>query len=214
MPLNPSHHPSPSLVASYATGQLPMAAELALAAHLEACAPCAGQVREMEAAEGRLMESLPDALMGSNALAQAMAAIDRKEVGADPGAGCAEGFGTRLPAAMAGLGFHPRRWLRPGFWAARARTPDEEGWRLVLLRAPAGERLPSHRHTGDEFITVLSGSFRDGETFAAGDFAAHGVGDQHRLTVTREGPCACLVAYQSRAEWEGLPGLAAAWLGL
>lgn len=208
------HHPSSSLIASYATGTAPAAAALAVAAHVESCAYCATRVRAIEAAEGRLMASLPDAPLGADALARA---LTRLEAGSPPGAAQPPppSLGeVALPTALADVPFAPRRWVGPGFWAARARLPEEGGWRLALLRAPAGARIPWHRHGGEEMIAVLEGAVADDAAYVEGDFAEHGAGGAHQLAVSGAGPCACLIAARGGGEWRGVGGLAAAWLGL
>lgn len=211
--MTPARHPSPQTLALYATGEMPTAPALVVDAHLDACLACAALVRAIEAAEGRLMASLPDAPMGSDALARTLSRLETP-----PGVSTASApvrlGDVALPPALAAVGVRPRRWLRPGFWAARARLPVTDGWRLALLRAPAGARIPWHSHLGEELTVVLSGRLRDGAALGPGDFAEHRGDDGHAVAVGDEGACACLVAVRHGARWRGPSALPAAWLGL
>ncbi|RAK57642.1 cupin domain-containing protein [Phenylobacterium deserti] len=211
--MSATRHPSAPLLARLATGELPTAAALAVGAHVEGCALCAAQVRAVEATEGQRLAGLPDAPLAADALARTLRRLD---VGrSKPALSSPVRLGdVRLPLVLADVGFAPRRWVAPGFWAARARIPDEDGWRLALLHAPAGAKVPWHQHGGDEMIAVLSGAFSDPAVYVQGDFAEHRTGEGHELAVTEDGPCACLIAARGGGDFRGVGGLAAAWLGL
>lgn len=202
MSLRTSHHVSPERLANYATGELPLAAAIVVAAHLETCQACRALVSKIEEAEGRMLATLPPSEMEPDGLERVMARLD----GPSPDApiisktiiGDVE---IPLGAARAGLG--PRRWLAPGLWAAPVNAAVHDGWRTFLLRAPARSVVPTHGHRGGELIAVLSGSFMDGELYSAGDFAESVAHSEHELRVSADGPCACLIAMQGRVQWHG-----------
>jgi putative transcriptional regulator len=193
-----------------------MAPGVVVAAHLERCARCCGEVRGFERAEGELMASLPEVALAPDALGRAFEALEGK--------GKSGGRATRpvrervgdvvLPKAFAALGTRPRRWLTPEFWIAHARAPSADGWRVYLLRAPPGVEIPWHRHGGDELIAVLKGVLQDGARLGEGDFAQHSAGGSHAVTVGAAGACACLVASRGSSDWPGIARLTAAWLGI
>ncbi|WP_366928782.1 cupin domain-containing protein [Phenylobacterium sp.] len=121
---------------------------------------------------------------------------------------------VRLPAAVASAGLERRKWLAPGLWTAAVRAPRTEGWRTLLLRAPARMRIPKHEHGGRELIAVLQGAFRDGHIYAAGDFEEHESGSGHSLAITSDGPCACLISVQGQAHWHGWARIVAPLVGM
>jgi putative transcriptional regulator len=200
--LSVRRHPSATLLADYAAGRLALAAGLSLAAHMDGCRHCRARVVALEAQEGEVLADGPDATLAPDALGRALARLD------DP----APPSPTRkldrlgdvvLPSVVAHLGLKSRRWVAPGFWAARVNAPSTDGWRTFLLRAPAGARIPHHEHGGVELIYVISGAFRDGVDYEAGDFAEHSAESEHDLTVFPDGPCACLISLQGTTRWKG-----------
>ena len=121
---------------------------------------------------------------------------------------------VRIPRAVAEAGLGSRRWLAPGIWVASVRGLSDAPWRTLLLRAGRGARIPSHGHSGEELIAVLQGSFRDGELYAAGDFAENDAGVHHRLTVSRDGSCACLISTRGPIRWRGWSRIVGVMLGI
>lgn len=119
-----------------------------------------------------------------------------------------------IPFAAARAGLGPRRWLAPGLWAAPVNAAVHDGWRTFLLRAPARSVIPTHGHRGGELVAVLSGSFMDGELYSAGDFAESVAHSEHKLRVSADGPCACLIAMQGRVQWHGWSRMIRPLLGI
>ncbi len=208
-------HPSGRLLERYASGELPPAPSITLAAHLESCAECEAHVRGLEEAHGDLLTSLPPASLGADALERLMARIDAGE-GEEPTGRVtrAELDDVRLPNAVIEAGLGPRRWLAFGLWAAPVISPRRDDWRTFLLRAPAKTHIPSHGHPRGELMNVLFGVLHDGETLAAGDFAENRAGSEHALRVGDDGPCACLISLQGRPQWRGLSRLITPILGI
>lgn len=212
--MTPTRHPSPSLIAQYATGEAPSAVGLVVGAHLEGCPDCASRTRAIEAAEGALLAALPGAPLAPGALARALdqLALDAPAPSPRPPVLI---DGVALPRAVAAAGLQRRRSVGRGFWAARVRTDGTSGWRLVLLRTPPGAKVPFHVHKGQELLAVLSGGVLDGDHHhRAGDFAEHSTGEGHALQAAPGEPCLCLIATQGPAQWKFPAGLAALWLGL
>ncbi len=207
------HHVSPEHLANYATGELPLAAAIVVAAHLETCGLCRGQVSKIEEAEGRLLEALPATEMNSDGLERVMARLGGSDP--DPPAPRKTTVGdVDLPFAAARAGLGPRRWLGPGLWAAPVKAAVHDDWRTILLRAPAQTLIPTHGHRGGELIAVLSGSFMDGALYSAGDFAESVAHSEHELRVSADGPCACLIAMQGRVQWHGWSRMIRPLLGI
>lgn len=211
--MNSETHPQASLLAAYASGAVPLAPALTIRCHLTTCAACRAKVALMEEAEGQLLDSLPPTPMSVGALDRVMdrLAAEAPEPAARPGELLGD---VLLPPAIAEVGVAPRRWMGPGLWTAHLRLQPQDNWRAFILRAPAGQKIPQHRHVGHEFITVLQGAFSDGVCYGPGDFVESGPDSRHTQQVTPEGPCACLVVVQGQIEWRGMGRLVTPMLGI
>lgn len=203
----PSSHPSRRLLSAYASGWIPAAADLCIRVHLETCADCRAAVNQLEAAEADFVDALPDAPMAPETLAALIAKLKATLVEASQAPIRRRIGDVELPQALSRADILPRRWLRPGLWVAPIRFQSRNDWRAYLLRAPPGQRLPSHGHSGPELTCVLMGAFQDGRTRREGDFVESARLSRHRLAVTRERPCACLVATKGPLIWRGLARL-------
>lgn len=215
--MNIEKHPSPALLVSYASGLIPRAPALIIICHLEACPACRAKVALLEEAGGRLMDSMAPTPLSADAFDRLMARIDTEgPVRHDRlGSARSEMLGdVLLPPAVVELGVAPRRWMGPGLWTAHLRLPPQDNWRAFVLRAPAGQRIPRHRHVGHELISVLQGAFREGLHYEAGEFQESGPDSAHGQEVTPEGACACLIAVQGEIEWRGMARLIRPMLGI
>lgn len=198
----PLAHPSRELLSAYASGWIPWAADLCVRTHLETCAQCGQDLAELETAEATFVESLPEAPMAPDALNALLAKLAETAAEPEPVASTTLGD-VPLPASLRHVAFRPRRWLRPDLWVAHVDAPRREGWRIYLLHAPAGRKLPGHSHRGPELVCVLTGAFEADERYAAGDFVESPGGSSHTVTVSPEGPCACLIATKGRLATSG-----------
>ena len=206
-------HPQASLLAAYAAGAIPPAPALTIRCHLTTCAACRAKVGLMEEAEGQLLESLAPATMSAGVLDRLMdrLAADVPKTAHHPGEMLGD---VLLPSAIAEIGVAPRRWMGPGLWTAHLRLQPHDDWRAFVLRAPAGQKIPQHRHVGHEFIAVLQGAFSDGVRYGPGDFGESEPESRHQQQVTPEGPCACHVVVQGQIEWRGAGRLVGPVLGI
>ncbi len=209
-------HPSFRLLTLYATGELPSPPAITVSAHLESCQACRGQVLHIEDREGRGIETSAPARMSNAALEGVLARIEEvASPSPSPPPARREFLGdVRIPQSVAAAGLGSRRWLAPGIWAAPVKGSSGAPWRTILLRAAKGVRIPSHGHRGEELIAVLQGSFHDRGVYVAGDFAENDAGVDHRLTVSPQGPCACLISTQGPIEWRGWSRVVGAVLGI
>lgn len=209
-------HPSPSLLADYGAGVLARGLFLTVDAHLEGCAACRTQVARVEEAEGLRLNDMPSTQMAPDALDRIFARIDASTPWTEPRAPeqMAALDDVPLPRAVAAFGLRPRRWLSPGFWVAHVDMPPEDDWRTFILRAPAKSRVPAHSHPSEEYISVLTGAFHDGEPFCAGDFGENFAGSSHTLRVGSHAPCACLIAIRGNIDWHGWAKIIGPALGI
>jgi putative transcriptional regulator len=191
---SPDGHPSAELLAAFTSGLLPASADLCLRVHVEGCATCRGAVGALERAEEVLVDELEGVPLAADALDRVLARLDETPVEPAPSRKARRLGDVTLPPALSAYELAPRRLLRPGLWVAHLRMPAPDDWRTYILRAAPGQGLPSHGHSGPELVCVLMGAFRDGREYRAGDFATASRLKRHRLTVTADGPCACLIA--------------------
>ena len=149
--MNPRHHPSPDILAAYASGALDAGFALVVGAHAEACSACRAQIAAYEASSGAALSRLPAAEVAPDALSRVMA---RLEEAAPPPAVDARPLLERLPLKR-------KRWVAPGVWVAGVDTPHARENRVYLLSVKAGGLTARHEHVGAEFCTVLKGAYRD-----------------------------------------------------
>lgn len=206
----PAFHPSSERLAAYASGWAPWSVDLCVRSHLETCVQCQAQVAELEVTEAAVVDTLPEAPV-SPALLDFVAQLEVTPVLPPQARALGD---VLLPQALADANIAPRRWISPGFWVAPLPDGRKEGWRTYILRAPAGQRLPSHGHAGAELVCVLSGAFEDGARYEAGDFVEASSVACHDPVVTPDGPCACLIATEGPLITRGLNRLVAAALSI
>lgn len=191
--MTPRHHPSEDRLLDHAVGALSAGPDLVIAAHVAVCETCRSQVRSSEVVGGALLEALPPERLADEALAHALARIERpaKPAPLRPGPARPDWIAFSSPALESA--WRARRWAAPGVWVSTIeRGPGEA--RSYLLRVGAGMSVPRHRHRGAEMVCVLKGAYDDrGALHGPGDFAENDDAVDHRPTVTREGECVCLI---------------------
>lgn len=191
--MSPHHHPTEDLLLDYATGALVGGPRLVLAAHLGSCPTCARAVGEAEAVGGMLLSGLPPVELNADALALALARIERPASSTSSLVLQREDW-ISVPGEVLRAARDHRRWAAPGVWVASVSTGPGAA-RGYLLGVAAGMRVPRHTHRGQELVCVLKGAYRDGETLhRPGDFACSDEAVDHRPEITTEGECVCLVA--------------------
>jgi putative transcriptional regulator len=196
--VSPRHHPSDEILTAYTAGALEPGFGLVVGAHVEVCARCRARVGAFEAASGAALETLPQADIGAEALANVMARVDAPaEPAATPDS---RSFVERLS-------LKPKKWIAPGVWVAGVNTPHARNNRVYLLSVAGGGLTARHEHSGAEFCTVLSGAYQDElGVFAAGDFAAAESELNHQPLVLGDEACLCLFATEGRLKAQGLIG--------
>lgn len=186
-----SRHPSETVLAAYAAGQLRPAFALVAAAHVHGCAACRATVRLLEAAGGALLEELEPTPLHADAFDRLMARIERS-------AGPIVLDGHAVSDILSALKLRRRRWLAPGVWMAPVELAGVGDDLVYVLRVPAGVRTFAHGHSGVEFTTVLKGAYDDGQdAYRAGDFQEVDTAHEHQPVISPDGECLCLIASES-----------------
>ena len=200
----PRFHPSAERLLEFATGGLNGHRALVVGAHLQACPECSAEVAVNEAIGGALLSALPPAPMDKDALARALARVERPAPRRPAPAPAPDWELAPAPAVEAAA--RRRRWAAPGVWVAPV-TGGPFGRRSYLLGIGPGIAVPRHTHRGAEMVCVLKGAFEDrGVTYRPGDFCESGESVEHQPRVTQDGECVCFVAVDASLvarDWVG-----------
>lgn len=202
-----THHPPEDLLVCYAAGSLGEAQALAVATHLAYCPACRRENGRLDEIGGALLEDLPPEPLAEDALASLLARLDC-EGGEEPaGAACDAGdsgvlgdmpvpepLRTYLRERAGGAGWTV---LAEGVQSLRLDVgkPPEVA---EILRMTPGSALPAHRHSDQELILVLRGSFSEaagpfadaGGRYAGGDLGEFEGGSIHTVLAGEDG-CVC-----------------------
>jgi putative transcriptional regulator len=204
--VTPRRHPSEDRIAACATGALRPGADLVVRAHLAVCAECRREAQFFESLGGALLEAEPAADLQPDALARALAAIERPVPDAAsfaPPEGSADVLA--LPPDLHGYVAGKPRRLRKGASLTPLKPNRASGELVYLLRAPPGTAFPRHTHVGSEFTCVLQGTFSDaGVRLEAGDFVEVDHEVDHQPIVGGDEPCICLISTDAPLVMRGL----------
>lgn len=197
-----THHPAEATLLEHAAGRLPAASGAVVAAHLEICPHCRAMARIGEAVGGALLDEMVPDRMAPDALALAMARLDRPVPAPRPAPALPALDGVVLPRVVQRIaarrgGLRGWRWLAPGVQRI-ALLPEKgrrDGGALYLLKLAPGTAIPDHGHAGSEMAFVLAGSYSDVlGRFRPGDLAETGPDVEHQPVADAGGPCVCLIA--------------------
>lgn len=194
------HHPSDETLLRLAAGTLNAGPTLVVAVHLEGCASCRSCLAAFEAVGGVLLQNLPPARLAVDSLGKVLERLDLNS--AAPVAGRAVAprqneVGMALPNAMRDCAIGPWRWLGPGLRWSKVGIAGSPEAKVMLIKGRAGRRLPSHGHSGTEFVQILSGSLWDDRGhYQPGDLDEAGWEIDHQPVVGAEADCICLAAVE------------------
>jgi putative transcriptional regulator len=189
-----NHHPSDSILKSFAAAELPASVSVAVAIHNEMCEHCRNKVQTYteQLAHNTELNSELELELDSEFLSMMDGIIADESKDYHPAVveehhnyGCDQ---IKLPTALQNLaitGFQSIGKL------ARSRVELDDGAiRSSLLQIEAGGDIPSHTHNGFEVTVLLDGSFQDEMgSYNKGDFIWLDSEHSHNPT-TSEG-CLC-----------------------
>lgn len=195
------HRPSEETLAAFAAGQLDEGLAVVVACHIEADQESRRRLRELEAVQGALLDTVEPIAMGSGpspATIAAQAEPTSAATTAMPEAG--------MPKVLRPYGFGPWRPIGIRIAMRRVEVPGA-GARVFMLRAGPGIALPHHKHTGVEWTTILAGAYEhEYGRYAAGDFDEADTEHDHTPRVDPVEGCTCIVAMTGSVQLQG-------WLG-
>ncbi|WP_029014949.1 ChrR family anti-sigma-E factor [Niveispirillum irakense] len=213
--MSASFHPSDELLVAYGAGSLDEATALLVASHLTLCPRCRSEVARIEAMGGNLLEELPPAPMGGDALADILARLDDAPVTLPPpprkpARATASRAGSQIPAplrAYLGGGLENVRWKRLTDGLEHALVVESGRTRARLYRIAPGIPIPEHGHGGAELTLVLQGGFSDhAGHYLVGDVACADDDTIHHPVADTDGHCICLAVTDAPLKLTGLVG--------
>lgn len=204
--------PSPNPIADewlldYASGSAPEAVCVLVAAHLELCPAARETLARLEAVGGALLEELPPVGLSPASIEAMFAKLDGL---AQETAASAVPSASAMPRALAPYlpgGLDGLTWKNAGRGFEEASLGRRGRHAMSLLRARDGGRVPTHSHTGTEFLLVLDGAFRDERAlYSRGEVCIGDSDTLHTPTVDRGTHCLCLVVDDGTVRLPGLAG--------
>ncbi|MGX1741158.1 ChrR family anti-sigma-E factor [Bosea sp. NPDC055353] len=195
------HRPSDETLTAFAAGQLDEGLALVVACHIEADQESRRRLRELQAVQGALLDTVEPVPMASGPNPAATAA----RAGSAPAAAVPMPE-TGMPKVLRPYGLGPWRPIGIRIAMRRVEVPDA-GARVFMLRAGPGIALPHHKHTGVEWTTILAGAYEhEYGRYAAGDFDEADTEHDHTPRVDPVEGCTCIVAMTGSVQLQG-------WLG-
>lgn len=194
------HRPSDETLAAFAAGQLDEGLAVVVACHVEADQESRRRLRELQAVQGALLDTVEPVAMASGPRHAATAAP------AEPSSAAALMSEPGMPKVLRPYGFGPWRPIGIRIAMRRVEVPGADA-RVFMLRAGPGIALPHHKHTGFEWTTILAGAYEhEYGRYAAGDFDEADAEHDHTPRVDPVEGCTCIVAMTGSVQLQG-------WLG-
>ncbi|WP_127112040.1 ChrR family anti-sigma-E factor [Shimia sediminis] len=195
------HHIPEPLLLAYASGNLPHAYAVVVAAHISVCDTCRAVSEGHATVGGQVIEATSREPISSALRSRVLDMLDNP----DPLPSTPQAKGI-YPAPVAELfpGQMPN-WKSLGMGVKQSILSQNRSGSVRLLYIPGGRAMPHHGHNGLELTLVLQGAFRD-ETgrFARGDVEL-GLPDLNHTPVAEEGPaCICLAATDAKLKFNSL----------
>jgi putative transcriptional regulator len=206
----PTHHPFGELLIDYVTGALSQAESMLIAVHLDFCQECRGLAATAQATGGALLDAIAPLQLPPAAFQRTLQAIDAAPNSIESVIRSAPTFALKWPAVLRDhLAARPLggwRKLPAGFRALRVPFKDPSS-RVWIMNAPGGRGPLRHGHVADEWTVVLEGGFTDETgTYAAGDFAFMGSGDEHTMVAEEGEGCICVLLVREQPRYLTLVG--------
>lgn len=201
-----THHLDDTTLLRYASGSLPYAFNVVVAAHLAMCADCRAALHAAEELGGQLLDEEPVTEMQIGSFELLMKKLEDGDSATEKSdADIADpiDFSGDVPAPLQRL-VGPRladvKWRRiaPGVKKYTLSEKQADGTSLYMLQIAPGMAVPEHGHGGEELTLILSGTYRDDiGVFDAGDIADLDEHIEHQPHVISDTPCVCLVATEA-----------------
>ena len=200
------HHLTDAVLMAYATGTLPEAFNLMVAAHVSLCDECRAQVETYDAIGGAVLDQMSgnSTAMDQDAFAETMKMIS----GGAPSEIKVRRKAGVLPAPLqdyVGGDLDAIRWRPIGMGVKQSILKTSKDASARLLFIPAGAAMPDHGHHGLEMTMVLKGAFQDEDDyFARGDVDVADSDVHHTPVADVHEDCICLAVSDAPLRFQGL----------
>jgi len=191
------HHVSDDLMMAYASGNLPEAFSVAVAAHISMCDECRTAMESYDAIGGALLENQTNIGVGPDSLQRTLdkiAATEPVKKGSRP-------VNSNVPAPLSdyvGFNLDSIDWQPIGMGVKQSILETSSEATARLLYIPPGTAMPDHSHSGIEMTLVLKGAFADeSEYFAEGDVEIADGSTNHTPVAADGSPCICLAVTEA-----------------
>jgi putative transcriptional regulator len=204
--MNPTHHPSDTLLLGYAAGTTSEADALAMSTHLTFCPECRARLATAETVGGALLEQMDSASLSPAVLQSVLARLDEPAPIAAKHPPRVDAIGG-LPRALADYAMRAMaqsgwRMVAPGIRQLALSTAGDAKARILELKP--GTVLPEHGHRGTELTILLAGSYTDElGRFARGDMAELDESVVHRPIVDDGPDCIALIVTEAPLKFRG-----------
>ncbi|MGI1678492.1 MAG: ChrR family anti-sigma-E factor [Cellvibrionaceae bacterium] len=219
-----NHHPSDELLLDYSAGNVTGGNAVCIASHIELCSQCKAAHKRNNAIGGALISKLESQKVSDQLKNKVLQSITRTkaEVPASPASteetkdfekvskpsSSSNGSNLNIPRAIRSFVPDDFSALDWSIATASAKTcllfKDELGAAVSLLRIKPGGKISNHKHMGDEYTLILSGSFSDEDgIYKAGDFMLRNDQHQHTPVATKDAECICLTVQEAPLQFTG-----------
>lgn len=196
-----AHRPSDETLAAFAAGRLDEGLAVVVACHIEADQESRRRLREFEAVQGALLDEVEPVSMASGP-----GTTDVASQAAQVPVAAAPTSEAGMSQVLRPYALGPWRPIGLRIAMRRVGVPGAEA-RVFMLRAGPGISLPSHKHTGFEWTTILAGAYEhEYGRYVAGDFDEADAEHDHTPRVDPVEGCTCIVAMTGSVQLQG-------WLG-
>lgn len=200
------YHPDTLIITAFAAGTIDSAEGLCIASHVQQCADCRHQIKQLETV-GETFFMQPSALsVTKGAKENALKAIRQaKQVKSM----------RKTPRTSSSVPRVLSKWIPNGYdeldWQTITReistfdlTKNKKGPKVSLLKVKAGARMPHHRHSGKEITVILQGSFSDEDgIYSEGDYLVRETHENHSPIASKDKDCICLTLLDGPIELTG-----------
>lgn len=195
-----SNHAPDSLIAAYATGNLPQPYALVIATHISMCRDCRAAVEAHQIAGGIVLETTDAAALSHDLKSNTLDLLDAV---VEPVKNYGRSGVFPAPVMQALKGLSPR-WTSLGLGVRQCIVSADKSGSARLLFIPSGQAVPDHSHNGLELTLVLQGSFSDSTgRFGIGDLEVADQDLEHTPIADQGDPCICLAATDAPLRFNG-----------
>jgi len=219
-----NHHPSDELLLEYSAGNVTGGNAICIASHVELCPKCKATHKRNNAIGGALINKLESSVVTDQLKNKVLQRITQSKADECASSASTENSSPLEPALGASSpskrpsrhiprairSFVPDDFsaLKWSLTTASSRTcllfKDELGAAVSLLRIKPGGKISHHKHMGDEYTLILSGSFSDEDgIYKTGDFMLRNDQHQHTPVATKDAECICLTVQEAPLQFTG-----------